>query len=210
MVSWTEGNNGGGFAYWRYPAEFYEAQWILVSTLDGNDDTGDGTFENPYATIGQALEAMNNGDFILVAPGTYQENLYSSGQSGYMLALDGPDSTIIDGGGEGSCLFIENAPSPWLIGGFTFTNGYANEGGGIGAVNSSDLILGGNRFIENTAEEAGGGVFAFNTNTFVDSCQFISNSANTYDGGGLMVISNDASGYNNVCLLYTSPSPRDS
>ena len=210
MVSWTEGNNGGGFAYWRYPAEFYEAQWILVSALVGNDDTGDGTFENPFATIGQALEVMNNGDFILVAPGTYQENLYSSGQSGYMLALGGPDSTIIDGGGEGSCLVIDNAPNPWLIGGFTFTNGYANEGGGIGAVNSSDLILGGNRFIENTAEEAGGGVFAFNTNTFVDSCQFISNSANTYDGGGLLVSNHD--GYRNLSinnsLFYQNSAPQ--
>ena len=200
MVSWTESNNGGGFAYWRYPAEFYEGQWILVSALVGNDDTGDGSFENPYATIGQALEVMNNGDFILVAPGTYQENLYSNGQSGSILAFSGPDSTIIDGGGEGSCLVIENAPNSWLIGGFTFTNGYANEGGGIAARNSDGLILGGNRFIENTAEEVGGGVFALNTNTFVDSCQFISNSANTYDGGGLMVISNDSSGYRNVSI----------
>jgi len=200
MVSWTESNNGGGFAYWRYPAEFYEGQWILVSALVGNDETGDGSFENPYATIGQALEVMNNGDFILVAPGTYQENLYSNGQSGSILAFSGPDSTIIDGGGEGSCLVIENAPNSWLIGGFTFTNGYANEGGGIAARNSDGLILGGNRFIENTAEEVGGGVFALNTNTFVDSCQFISNSANTYDGGGLMVISNDSSGYRNVSI----------
>ena len=143
---------------------------------------------------------MNNGDFILVAPGTYQENLYSNGQSGSILAFSGPDSTIIDGGGEGSCLVIENAPNSWLIGGFTFTNGYANEGGGIAARNSDGLILGGNMFIGNTAEEVGGGVFALNTNTFVDSCQFISNSANTYDGGGLMVISNDASGYRNVSI----------
>ena len=200
MVSWTESNNGGGFAYWRYPAEFYEGQWILVSALVGNDDTGDGSFENPYATIGQALEVMNNGDFILVAPGTYQENLYSNGQSGSILAFSGPDSTIIDGGGEGSCLVIENAPNSWLIGGFTFTNGYANEGGGIAARNSDGLILGGNMFIGNTAEEVGGGVFALNTNTFVDSCQFIYNSANTYDGGGLMVISNDSSGYRNVSI----------
>ena len=200
MVSWTESNNGGGFAYWRYPAEFYEGQWILVSALVGNDETGDGSFENPYATIGQALEVMNNGDFILVAPGTYQENLYSNGQSGSILAFSGPDSTIIDGGGEGSCLVIENAPNSWLIGGFTFTNGYANEGGGIAARNSDGLILGGNMFIGNTAEEVGGGVFALNTNTFVDSCQFISNSANTYDGGGLMVISNDSSGYRNVSI----------
>ena len=200
MVSWTENNNGGGFAYWRYPAEFYQGQWILVSALVGNDETGDGSFENPYASIGQALEVMNNGDFIIVAPGTYQENLYSNGQSGWMVALSGPDSTIIDGGELGSCLFIENAPSSWLIGGFTFTNGYANEGGGIAAVNSAGIVLGGNRFIENTAENIGGGVFALNTNTFVDSCQFISNSANVYDGGGLMVITNDSSGYRNVSI----------
>ena len=41
----------------------------------GNDETGDGSFENPFATIGQAFNVMSNDAFIVVAPGVYQENL---------------------------------------------------------------------------------------------------------------------------------------
>ena len=41
----------------------------------GSDETGDGSFENPFATIGHAMLNMENNDWIIVAPGSYEENM---------------------------------------------------------------------------------------------------------------------------------------
>ena len=67
MESWTTGNNGGGFSYWRTPVEPpLGPSMLLVWTGEGSDSTGDGSFESPYATIGHAFSEMNSGDIVLV------------------------------------------------------------------------------------------------------------------------------------------------
>ena len=72
----------------------------LVSGTMGSDETGDGTLENPFATIGHAMFNMNNNDWILVAPGLYEESLNSYEMSGLLIGLAGPDSTFISGSGQ--------------------------------------------------------------------------------------------------------------
>ena len=189
--SWTSGNNGGGFSYWRYPAEAPpEPGMFLVWTGVGNDSTGDGSFESPFATIGHAVSEMNNGDMILVGPGIYNENISANNTSGMLFSFAGSDSTVINGNGQGT--IFEILQGDWLVGGFTFTNGYAEVNGGALYINNGTIMMSNSLFLSNTAESEGGALFATNSNVVIDSCMFMNNSTNSFDGGAMKVSSYDS------------------
>ena len=50
---------------------------IYVSTK-GNDETGDGSYSNPYATVSKAINTATNGQKIYIFPGTYTLSHISS------------------------------------------------------------------------------------------------------------------------------------
>ena len=201
MESWTQGNNGGGFSYWRFPASPpSDPGFLLVSAMVGNDETGDGSFENPFATIGQAFNVMDNEDLIVVAPGVYQENLSVNSMSGILVAISGPDSTVIDGSGQGSVLEITNGN--WILAGFTITNGYGdNQGGGVRLWGGSIMVTQ-NRFVNNSALSYGGGLLAYNSDVMIDSSFFIGNNSDN-SGGGLQITNHDSLTYRMVSISNT-------
>jgi len=51
-------------------------------------------------TIQAGINAAVNGDTVLVAPGTYVENIDFVGKAITLRSKFGPDVTVIDGGGE--------------------------------------------------------------------------------------------------------------
>ena len=52
-----------------------------------------------YPTIQAGIDAASNGDTVLVAPGTYVENIYFKGKAITVTSSGGAAATIIDGGG---------------------------------------------------------------------------------------------------------------
>jgi hypothetical protein len=87
-----------------------------------------------YPTIQQGLNAAQSGDTVLVATGTYPENISWPYTDGILLTSEmGADSTIIDGNGAGRVIdfpgtsFSRNTK----ITGFTIQNGAAEKGAGI-------------------------------------------------------------------------------
>lgn len=48
---------------------------LYVDATNGDDTTGNGAFNRPYETIGAAISAAVSNQVIIVAPGTYSENL---------------------------------------------------------------------------------------------------------------------------------------
>ncbi|MCH2149747.1 MAG: right-handed parallel beta-helix repeat-containing protein, partial [Phycisphaerales bacterium] len=163
-----------------------------------------------HPTIQEAVDASNNGDEIIVAPGRY-----TSIQDGHVVDMmgkaitlrssDGPEVTIIDGENarRGIACFSGETEST-LIEGFTITNGnstwydydnngkasdwWENDGGGIICYNnSSPSIL--NCLIRNsTSNDDGGGLAChLNSNPLVSNCVITGNTAASYDstGGGI-------------------------
>jgi len=79
---------------------------------------------DPYPTIQSAIDAASNGDTVLVAPGTYFENIVFHGKAITVMSSDGAAVTTIDGGQNGSVVRFENGELQGsVLDGFTITNG---------------------------------------------------------------------------------------
>ncbi|MHC4556567.1 MAG: DUF3160 domain-containing protein [Planctomycetota bacterium] len=109
---------------------------IYVAT-DGNDITGDGSEENPFATIQKGIDSASNSYTVIVQPGRYKENINFLGKNIILRSTDPMDesivaNTIIDGNDVNSVVtFSGTESSDCVLSGFTITNGQAKHGGGI-------------------------------------------------------------------------------
>jgi hypothetical protein len=122
-------------------------------------------------TIQGAINAASNGDTVLVAPGTYPENINFEGKAITVTSSGGPAVTTINGGGNGPVvLFVSGEGTGSVLSGFTITNGNSNSGsqlwngggGGIVVFNAGPTIRG-NVITQNVACFWGGGIYVGST-----------------------------------------------
>jgi len=106
-------------------------------SANGSDEIGDGTEENPFATIQRGIDICSDGDTVLVWPGTYVENINYNGKNisvGSLMLTTGDTSyisqTIIEGQGldgpwweNETVLFESQEDSSVVFQGFTIKNG---------------------------------------------------------------------------------------
>lgn len=169
-----------------------------------------------YSTIQAAINAANTGDLVLVADGTYQENINFKGKAITVASHfinDGDIShisnTIIDGSNPahpdtGSVvLFISGEDTTSVLCGFTVTGGTGTSapdvkaGGGIVVYLSGAKII--NNIIEsntlsNVLSAYGGGIFARSNNVIIKNNIIQNNSCNGTSyavGGGISVWENN-------------------
>jgi hypothetical protein len=112
-------------------------------------------------TIQQGIDAAAPGDTVLVAPGTYFENITFRGKAITVESELGPDDTIIDGRFlDSTVVFSGGENRSAMLRGFTVRNG-ANTfgGGGVRIQNSSPSIVG-NRIVNNGAC-TGAGIYSY-------------------------------------------------
>jgi len=109
-------------------------------------------------------------------------------------SVNGPDVTVIDGGGAEECLYLTDDA---VLVGFTLTNGVAGGGGGVFCESTSavltNCVLAGN----SAPDGYGGGAYGGTLN----NCTLSGNSAPYGDGGGAY-----ASALNN-CTLTDNSAP---
>ena len=79
-----------------------------------------------YSTIQSGIDAAANGDTILVAPGTYNENIKFNGKAITVTSSGGATNTIIDGGskpGVATVIFAQGETSTSILSNFTIRGG---------------------------------------------------------------------------------------
>ena len=91
-----------------------------------------------YTTIQSGIDAAVNGDTVLVAPGTYNENIDFKGKAITVTSSGGASKTIIDGGSVGPAVtFKSGETAAAVISGFTI-----QHGGALGTYNSGLVAIG--------------------------------------------------------------------
>jgi len=169
------------------PTQQYYAD-IYVDAAQ-SDDSGDGTtWAKAKATLQGAIDAAVEGDEIWVRTGTYSPIVIDRAVSIYGGFVGSeiqrigrnPETypTAIDGQGSARCVEVTGAA---VMDGFTITNGYSSNGGGILISNSGATIA--NCIIDgNASPDYAGGVY-FSSPATMENCEITNNQANT--GGGI-------------------------
>src|SRR5690348_9632238 len=116
-----------------------------------------------FPTIQAAIDAANNGDTVLVDPGTYFENIDFKGKLITVQSAQGPSVTTVDGGNLAPVVNFSHAEtSAAVLQGFTIQHGngtstYQYVGGGV-HINAASPTVIGNVISSNVACVGGGGV----------------------------------------------------
>jgi uncharacterized protein (DUF2141 family) len=154
----------------------------------GNDSSGNGTKNNPYATIQKGINMASSGQTIGVEAGTYSgtgnKALNFNGKNIKLISLKGPIQTIIDCSGTFLFKLTNGENSDTLIKGFTFQNGSLTDGTDHGNAILVDLE---------------------NCNAVIEDCIFKDNSAiaNFQSGTGTAILFKSTGGSPKIlnCLI---------
>lgn len=166
-----------------------------------------------YATIQEAINASQEGDTVLVHPGTYTGPLEFRGNNivvGSLFLTTGDDSyiesTVIDcdGNGRSVAVFTNGENSNTVLSGFTLQNAYTNYGGGVycnGASPTLDHLL--IRNCETTIN--GAGIYAtHNANPVLSNVTIVGNVAAGI-GGAIHTYDNSAPTVTNSIIWNNIP-----
>jgi hypothetical protein len=139
---------------------------IYVAT-DGNDTTGDGSQENPFATIQKAIDTATYGCTVIVRSGTYtgpgNKDIDFLGKAITVRSENGPENCIIDCNGSEAepyrgFYFHNSETHSSVLTGLTITNGWGadGKGGGIYCTQNSCPLISKCRITGNFAYSGGG------------------------------------------------------
>ncbi|WP_298038489.1 MopE-related protein [uncultured Desulfuromonas sp.] len=138
-----------------------------------------------HTTIQGAIVAASADDEIVVRAGTYLENINYQGKAITLRSENGPEATIIDGGGSGSVVTFDSGEGEdSVLEGFTITNGYWSVGGGIRCIDSASTIS--NCIISNNTASSGGGMYFSGylpTNANIKDSMITGNTSSIRGGG---------------------------
>jgi len=118
-----------------FPQSVFAMPWYVDASAT---ESGDGTsWETAFKAIQEGIDAASDGDTVIVAEGTYVENIHFGGKNFTLRSSDPLDpgvvaNTVIDGSKLGSVVrFRGTEDESCILSGFTIRNGTAQNGGGV-------------------------------------------------------------------------------
>ena len=136
----------------NYIHVFESVETFYVNVSGGQDQ---------YTSIQSAIDVSNMGDTIIVAPGTYYETIDYKGKGITIKSSQGAEKTIIDANNiDAAVKCINGEDSGAVLRGFSVTNGFAMNGGGIYISGASSPTIIDCIVFNNQAQKEGGGIAA--------------------------------------------------
>ena len=136
-------------------------------------------------TIQDGIDATTYGDLVLVAPGTYTENITFRGKVLTLRSEAGAGATVIDGNQAGTVVTFDGGETRFaVLEGFTITNGMTSLiGGGIYCEFWSGPTITNCTISDNSTDYSGGGIGCFQSSPTITHCTITKNIADDYGGG---------------------------
>lgn len=152
-----------------------------------------------FPTIQAALDASADGDQVLVAPGTYVENISFPPRAVHLVSESGPEVTVIDGDQQSAVVsFQAGCTLGSIVEGFTLTNGLNAYGGGVNCALGADATIRGNHIVHNHATYDGGGIFPRPENQVTVEGNLVGWNSAVSQAGGLQAPSSNSIVRNNI------------
>ena len=135
-------------------------------------------------TIQAGIGAASDGDFVLVEPGEYDENIRFSGKNITVRSVLGPDETSIWGDHQDSVVTFYDGENSPVLEGFVIRDGIGKEvgthryGGGIYIWKSSPVIKN-CKIVSNEVEGVGGGIYMNESEAMIVNSWVYNNLAST-------------------------------
>ena len=158
---------------------------------DGGGPEEDGSWEHPFDSIQEGINAALNGEMVIVRDGTYtgegNRDIDFLGLAITVHSENGPNTCIIDCEGtteenHRGYYFHSGEDADSVLEGFTIINGFAQDGGGICCnINSSPSIR--NCVIRDCNANLGAGIYCNNSNPTITRCMISNCDASS--GGGI-------------------------
>ncbi len=191
------------------PSGFAVAQAVIHVDDDASPGGDGATWATAYNSLSTALATAQPGDQIWTAAGTYVGNFTLTLSVELYGGFDGTETeltqrdwtanrTILDGNASGSVVTAPpGATATTRIDGFTITNGWTSEGGGMLLVSSSPTITN-NLIAVNGASDDGGGLYLDNSSPAIVRNTIIGNTVILGNGGGMVLLSSSPTIVNNI------------
>jgi len=188
---------------------------LIYVDINGPNDPGTGSFEDPYHRIQAAIDNANDGNIIEIRPGLYtgagNYDLDPNGAAITIRSTEPNDSnvtgnTIIDANKAGRGFYIHSGEDAnFVVAGLTLRNCATSvSGGGIYCYNSSPTIKM-CVIINNEAEGSGGGIYYSKSKAAIINCIIAGNEASF--GGGIRCSLGSDIEVANCTIVKNSASP---
>jgi len=164
--------------------------WIFATFATASASTINVPAQQP--TIQDGINAAVNGDTVLVAPGTYVENINFNGKAITVTSSGGASVTIINGNALAPvAAFVTSEGTSSVLSGFTLENGvgtfaFGYQGGGVSISFASPTIRN-NVITTNSANSGEGGGIGIYWGSPIVTGNLIMNNAAAF-GGGVSII----------------------
>ena len=162
-----------------------------------------------FPTIQAAIAAAQDGDVIVVAPGTYSGTVDPLGKAITIRSTDPDDpdvvdQTILDGAGSRAVAVFRGERLDTVLEGFTITGGSSDQGGGIGIFVSDPTIR--KCVLRGNDGNQGGAAYVYASSALFQDCDFVENSA--VDGGAVFAYASTYARFDR-CRFLDNEASRD-